>query len=330
MLKFELAAFMKNIFLITVACCIHTGISAQTAPPELTVSNGLIDARLYLPDSTSGYYRGARFDWSGVMPELRYDGHSYFGKWFDGYSPTMHDAIMGPVEDYQPVGYESAAIGGNFLKVGIGVVRKASAEPYSIATPYEIVNAGSWKVNSSAEQVQFMQVLNDAQWSYEYDKTLKLISGKPELVIAHSLKNTGKKPIETTVYNHNFFMLDQQLIGPDYTVQFPFKLSVESSPRGELGKITKGRIEYLRELGSKDHLFYDNMKGYGETAKDYDIRIENKKTGAGVRITSDRPLDDLAFWSAEKTLCPEPYTRVMVEPGQTFTWHIYYQFYTLK
>jgi hypothetical protein len=45
--------------------------------PQAVISNGLITAKLYLPDSSHGYYRATRFDWSGVMPSLEHDGHQY-------------------------------------------------------------------------------------------------------------------------------------------------------------------------------------------------------------------------------------------------------------
>ena len=35
-------------------------------PPEATITNGLIEVHLYLPDTENGYYRATRFDWSGV------------------------------------------------------------------------------------------------------------------------------------------------------------------------------------------------------------------------------------------------------------------------
>ncbi len=56
---------------------------AAADPPEAGISNGSIDAKLYLPDADRGYYRGTRFDWSGVIPSLRYKGHEYFGQWFE-------------------------------------------------------------------------------------------------------------------------------------------------------------------------------------------------------------------------------------------------------
>ena len=47
----------------------------------MEISNGLVKAGLRLPDPETAYYRGVRFDWSGDMPYLEYDGHSYFGEW---------------------------------------------------------------------------------------------------------------------------------------------------------------------------------------------------------------------------------------------------------
>ena len=64
--------------------------------PQTEISNGLIQAKIYLPDAKEGYYQGTRFDWSGNMPSLKYSGHEYFGQWFTTYSPEIHDVIMGP------------------------------------------------------------------------------------------------------------------------------------------------------------------------------------------------------------------------------------------
>src|SRR5262245_41916524 len=77
---------------------LHSGHAAE--PPQAEITNGIVRARLYLPDPQDGYYRGTRFDWSGQISRLEYKGHNYFGKWFDRYDPKLHDAIMGPVEEF--------------------------------------------------------------------------------------------------------------------------------------------------------------------------------------------------------------------------------------
>src|SRR5690606_19236900 len=97
---------------------------ALSQAPETDISNGLVTAKVYLPDPEKGYYRGTRFDWSGVVASLEYKSHSYFGKWFEKYDPEIHDAITGPVEAFDPIGFEEAQPGEAFLKIGIGFLKK--------------------------------------------------------------------------------------------------------------------------------------------------------------------------------------------------------------
>src|ERR1700685_2832108 len=49
---------------------------ASPAPPHAEIANSVMQVRLYLPDAASGFYRGTRFDWSGVVGDLQYPGHS--------------------------------------------------------------------------------------------------------------------------------------------------------------------------------------------------------------------------------------------------------------
>ncbi|RZM05154.1 MAG: DegT/DnrJ/EryC1/StrS family aminotransferase, partial [Pedobacter sp.] len=83
---------------------------------------------------------------------------------------------------------------------------------------------------------------------------------------------------------------------------------------------------YIREL-SKGESTYCYLTGFGDTSKDYNIRIENRKTGASVRITDDQPIVQLAFWSIATVVCPEPYIRIKAEPGKEFAWKITYDYY---
>jgi hypothetical protein len=43
--------------------------------PAAEISNGQIRAKAYLPDVNKGFYRPARFDWSGHILGLQYKGH---------------------------------------------------------------------------------------------------------------------------------------------------------------------------------------------------------------------------------------------------------------
>lgn len=298
--------------------------------PQVGISNGLISAKLCLPDSKFGYYKGTRFDWSGIIEKLDYKGHNYFSQRIISYDANRHDYISGPVEVFDTIGYKDAKVGGKFLKIGVGLLRKTDEKAYSSFTLYEIVNPGIWKVKKRKDRVEFTHELNDdAGYSYVYCKTVRLIKGKPELVLEHSLKNIGKRKIETNVFNHNFFVIDKQPTGPGIKIKFPFEVNGTGSGLGTLAVISGKEINYLKNLKGNESVHIATLLGFGNDVKDYDFRIENHISGAGVRITCDKPLEKMAFWCSSNTSCPEPYIHVKVDPGQEFQWKIIYEFYEI-
>ena len=101
------------------------------------------------------------------------------------------------------------------------------------------------------------------------------------MILEHTLKNTGKTALETDVFNHNFFMLDAQPTGPDIVVKFPFEAKSGSDWRGP-GEVTGKELVYKQELPEKVSVS-GAITGFGDTAKDQDFRVENRKTGLGVR-----------------------------------------------
>lgn len=300
---------------------------AESNFPQATITNGLITAKIFLPDHETGYYRSTRFDWSGNIPSLEYKGHQFFGKWFDEYRPEIHDVIMGPVEDFQPLGYDEKAPGEHFVKIGIGVLKKPDNAPYAFARLYPIVNKGIWDCTTDKDRIHFEHEINDTEYSYKYGKTIRLAEGKPELIITHTLYNTGEKSIETTVYDHNFFMMDSQPVGPGYTVSFPFKLEGDGIGVEKLAKLRANEISYVRNVEKGEEVFCPSITGFGSDASDYEIRIRNSATGQSVRITCDQPLVKLAFWCCHATLCPEPYIAIKATPGEAASWTLRYEFF---
>ena len=272
----------------------------------------------------------SRFDWSGQIASLEFHGHNYFGKWFDKYDPEIHDAILGPVEEFGPLGYESAKPGDKFIKPGIGVVLKPKEINHNRFGLYKITDHGKWKVKKGKDHVQFKHTLGYGGYKYEYIKTVKLLRDKPVLELSHSLKNTGQLVIETNMYNHNFFVIDNQPTGPEMEVIFPYKISGEGQGFGTIALIRENRLTFTRDLKKGETVFCGALTGFRDLAEDLDIRVENKKSGAGVRITGDRPLLKLVFWASSSTLCPETYIDIKLQPGEAFSWKFNYEFYTKK
>ena len=293
-------------------------------------------AKLYLPNTDRGYYRSSRFDWSGAIESLTYKGHNFFGVWFPHYDPMLHDAITGPVEEFRSedgaLGYDEAKAGGYFVKIGVGVLRKPDDQPYEFSRTYQVVNPGHRIVRPESNRVEFVHELNSGEgYAYVYRKTVRLAANKPQLILEHSLKNAGKRVIDTSVYNHDFYVIDGQPSGPDFRVKFTFEPRPTGDRKGDLKDAAELRgkeLVYKRELHRGESIF-NSLTGFGSTAADNDIRVENSKIGVGVREVGDQPLSLVNFWSIRTTICPEAYIHMRVYPGKTFRWRIVYTFYTM-
>jgi hypothetical protein len=334
-------AFLLIPFL--TACCALA--QASSTAPHWEISNGLVKVKLYLPDAVNGFYRGTRFDWSGVVADLEYKGHSYYGPWFTGTDPNVSDfiykgseiiagpcsAISGPVEEFNPaLGYDDAKAGGTFLKIGVGILRKTDDQPYSPYHLFPIVNGGKWSVSKGADFVEFTQELKDpaSGYGYIYRKKLSLVKGKPEMTIEHSLKNVGTQPIHTNVYDHNFLVLDKQQTNAAFSIRFPFDVTATPPPDKEMAEIRKNQILYRKTLEGEERVYF-SIDGFGKSASDYKVRVENTKANAGMTITGDHPLFKASLWSIRSVIAVEPFIDLSIEPGAESQWKYDYEYYTL-
>ena len=313
---------------------------------DVTITNGEIRARIYLPDRNRGFYRGTRFDWSGVIHSLQFGGHDYYGAWFNNTDPSVHDfiyegediiagpcsAITGPVDEFKPMGWEDAKPGGTFIKIGVGALRRPTDnEAYDNYHLYEIADAGKWRIKRKRDSIEFVQTLTNPSsgFGYVYRKTVQLTSGKPEMVLRHSIKNTGTRAIMTNVYNHNFLVLDGRPPGPGVSITVPFQILSSGHPDTRLAEIRGNQIIYLDILKDRERVA-TALQGFSDSMKDNQIRIENKAVGAGLTIQSDRPLLSESLWSIRSVIAMEPFIAISIESGREFTWTSTYEYYTLS
>jgi len=319
-------------------------VAMAAEPPVAEISNGKISATVYLPDPVNGFYRGTRFDWSGVVRSLEANGHRYYGPWFTKRSETVRDFIydgddivagpcsstMGPADEFRPLGYEAAKPGGTFVKIGVGVLKRTDEKAYDAFSPYPVADHGKWSVTRTDDSIDFIQVLSDESsgYGYEYRKTLRLIRGKSEMELAHSLKNIGKKAIETQVYNHNFLVIDGKGPQAGSTVMLPFAVSTARTPNPELAAIEGNTVVYKKTLVGEDVVSFP-ITGFGDTASDHEIRVESSALKAGMSMRGDKPLKSVNLWSIRSNISVEPFVAVSVAPGKEFRWTSSYRYYSI-
>lgn len=313
------------LFLLLISCDWSVNV-VLAQHPQTVISNELITSKVYLPDAKAGYYRGTRFDWSGVIHSLTHDGHEYFGEWQDSDDPYLHDRITGPVDSFETD--TEIEDGETFLRIGVGVCAKQEEGSQS-KHPFRVVNHGVWKTASGANWIEFTHDVTDdaTQLGYHYVKRLTLTPGQPELIIDHTLTNAGRKELASEVYNHNFFVMDNEPTGPDFVVHFPFKPVADRDLKG-IAALREKDLTFSREMKDGENIFA-NLTGFGSSDEDNQFTIENRKTGAGVRAEIDRPLGRIRVWSPRTTVCPEPFVNLKLQPNQSDRWSIRYTFYTL-
>ncbi|MDW7691188.1 hypothetical protein R9C00_19450 [Flammeovirgaceae bacterium SG7u.111] len=315
---------MRIIFLIIWVCLCGNSIHAQKVDfskyPSTVISNGEVTMKVYLPDRKKGLYRSTRFDWSGVIGSVKYRGHEYFGAWKDSHNPLATEDVLGPAEASASggLGYDEAAPGEGFIRLGVGIIQKGDEQEYSqhIET-YKILDYGKWKIDQGNDWITFTHTINsDFGYGYVYKKTIRL--NDKGFTIEHTLGNTGEKQIELDQYNHNFFVIDNQVSGPSVKVKYPFKVHTESDTKG-LAEVGGNSIKFNKEI-EEGNSFSVELEGFKPSVQFNKFSIENKETGAGVTVSIDQPLTKAHFWAINKTLCPEQFIRLSVEPNKEQTW----------
>lgn len=298
----------------------------DTEYPRRVLDNGAVRLTVYLPDARRGYYRAARFDWSGMIARAEYRGHRYFSQWRTPHDPTNFEHALGPCDEFGspvPLAYAESRPGESFIKIGIGHLERIEEPRYRFSQPYRIVRPGTWETRAGKDRIEFRQELSEPRgWGYRYEKVVALTADGFE--IARKLRNIGSRSLETNTYNHNFLTIDDDRIGPDYTVTLPFAVP-ERRPLKDMGAIEGREIRFNRAIPEGDAVFSE-VPGHSGRVEDHGFTVRNRRTGAGLRVAGDASLAKMNFYAAPTAICPEPFVDLKLAPGAERAWTSRYTF----
>jgi hypothetical protein len=298
----------------------------ETDFPRARLTNGDVDVSIFLPDAESGYYRGTRFDWSGIIENVHYRAHRFYAPLHAEHDPFLHDSVSGPTDEFgmfNPMGFAEAKPGETFVKVGVGLLEKGESDEYRFRGDYPLRRPGTWTIDQGRDWISFEQTLaGDHGWAYHYSKTIRLLSDEPGFVIEYLLENSGSRTIDITHYNHNFTLIDGTPYGPDYAAEFAFS-SEEPRPIDDLAWFRDGAIEIEHPLGDQS-FWVELYQGPGRV--DYNTAtIRNRITGAAISFEGSGPIERMVCWAVERAVCPEPFSRIELKPGEVGTWSTTYR-----
>jgi len=305
-------------------------VSAQEKKPYPThvVEGKLSKFTVHPYDAVDGFYRGARFDRSSVIADWTFAGHTIFHAWKDKHDPKNNDDITGPCEEFRgELGYAEAKVGETFLKIGVGELRKPEEKEYRFWHNYEAGMGGRWSREVSTTAVtQTHELKTKSGYGYKLERTVDTADGNGVAGIRFSTKltNLGAKAITTRVYNHNFFNVDRDPIGPNYTLSFatPVQAFEPKERFAELLKVNGNILEFKAPLDKGS--IYTELKNTG--AGGYRFTLVHKPSKLRLEVSSDQPTSSFMLWGVGSTLCPEPYFDIVdLKPGKTHDWTTTYQ-----
>ena len=286
----------------------------------LTLEKGGLRIFLAAPGE---YYRGTRFDHSGVFRAIYKDGRNYADEWFPVYDPLKHDAVCGPSEEFGEIGFDEAAPGGRFLKPGIGWLRRPDDEAYDRFRLYEVLDEGLRTTEVREDSVVFGQRLD----RYNYLKTIRL-NGNDSFEIIHSLENLGDTPLKCTHYNHNFFTLSNDSVGPSREIDFPFRPDGHWRSEYDNVRLTENGIRFTGAVPPEGpSVFMGDLHAASRMVEPIDFKVRDLGSGLGVRVSCPLPFTHIVFWSNDRVACIEPYILLDIAPGQSAEWTLTYRLF---
>ena len=266
-----------------------------------------------LHEPTDGFYRGTRFDRSGVFDSVRFRDTELADRWFTGYDPYKHDTVCGPVEEFTVIGFDHAASGERFLKIGVGLLIRPDSEPYDRFRLYETADPGEWTVEASGSGVRFRHRL---EGYYDYEKEVAL-TGPDSFEIRHSLRSLGA-PLSGEVYNHNFWTLGRLEVGPSRQLAFPFRPDGHWRSEYESVALTASGLRFSRRLAEGESVFMGDLHAADSDGMPLDATL--REGSLGVHISGDIPVSHSVFWANHRVACLEPYTPFAAPSSWILRW----------
>ena len=289
------------------------------------LKNENLSLRIDLPGEG---YSFSRFDWTGKISEVRYKNRLVSGQ----ERPDMKNTDLfgrGYYNEFgidTALGFEDAAPGDWFHKIGVGLLKKDSSQ-YLFHKEYEIRPARfDWNGNSQSLRMSCKsERMND--FAYELVKEIQLT--EQGFKIAYTLDNKGDKNIATQEYGHNFIAIDKALIGTAYVLRFPFDIAVSKleekvNPEGMV-EIGQNEVTFRGKLS--EQFFFSNLSG-GETVSSR-WEIEQRESKVGIRETGSFETNKINLWGWGHVLSPELFADIEVKPGESYSWWRNYDFFSL-
>lgn len=274
-------------------------------------------------------YRETRFDWSGKITKVIFDGVTFgITEKPDNIEQNFHG--RGFYNEFgidSPLGFNESKQGDWFHKIGVGLLKKEE-EQYAFINNYELKPC-DFSIEKNETSIQFectSELVNG--FGYILKKEIKL--DENDLIINYYLKNIGDKPIETTEYNHNFLAIGNEPMESEYILKFPFQLDTDSFQENvNPEQLVDFNEKKLGFLGSPNEVFFFSyLNGVDKVKACW--QLENSKLNVGIQESGDFLTSKINLWGCKHVISPELFFKIELAQSESLTWSRTYNFYKIK
>ena len=225
----------------------------------VVLKNKQIELHIDLPNEI---YTASRFDYTGKIVKLKYQDLSLTGS--ESLDKTKDTTLgKGFYNEFgidKPFNFSETAKGDWFHKIGVGLLHK-DEDAYLFHKTYS-KKALKFKVDFTETQISIActsPLIN----GYAYKLIKKIEIFDDGFIINYYLENIGDKDIVSNEYVHNFLAINNDAIGTNYILKFPFKLKpklFDESLNSENKVLLKDQEVGFIATPKKDY-FFSNLSG---------------------------------------------------------------------
>lgn len=281
------------------------------------------DIALLIDEPLEGYQLG-RFDWTGKIRSLSFQGKELLSseKLEDPQGRLSGAGLYNEFGIDTAMAFEEAKTGEWFHKIGVGLLKK-SDPIYHFLKPYQ-VQAAQFNAKVTKDAICII-CQSELAHGYAYRLTKTITLKKSGLNIEYQLENDGSKTIETEEYVHNFLGFDKRQIGPNYQLNFGFKLHEKGfkeilNPADNL--FIKGQeLRFLDPVNTE--FFISHLNGNEQVPAYWEL--QHQELGVQIRELGSFRSTKVNLWGKAHVISPELFCPIKVQPGERQDWQRHFE-----
>lgn len=274
-------------------------------------------------------YAGSRFDKMGKVTQLKdVKGNTYFTQEQIDRTDTsfLGKGLFGEFGIDKAVGYDECKVGEYFPKIGVGMVKRISNDPYDFFFQYEYVPFDIKVEKLSDVEVSFECESKDVSYPFLYKKVISIVGNS--LNVSYLLVNLGDKVIRTNEYIHNFVSFNHNGVNDGLSLCFDSSLSKASFEKGinpcDVVSLSKEEANVAHFTVKPDAEFF--FGGFVESPRNCTSWSLYNKQGLCISERADFEVENVNVWGSAHVASPELFLDIVINPKDSKCWNRTYEF----